>query len=66
MAFFVTASPPLPSRVNLGEQENVFGPFFTKTEADSWIAELAEEDMLEVKFNFFEVDDFIAFGEEVN
>jgi hypothetical protein len=77
MAFFVTVSPALPSRVNPGEKEEVFGPFVTKAEADEWIAELVSrgwpvrrtEDRFfsgEFEFTFTEVDDYIAFGEEVN
>lgn len=76
MAFMVVVSPPLPSRVNPGEKEEVFGPFVSRAEAEQWIAELdgrwatpygggAFVDK-EFDFHFFELDDYIAFGEEVN
>lgn len=39
-----------------------FGPFVTRDEAEEWIdGEFPEEQV-----SFFDVDDFIAFGAEVN
>lgn len=40
-----------------------FGPFLTRDDAEEWIAgEFPEEGSV----SFFDVDDFIAFGAEVN
>lgn len=77
MAFMIVISPPLPSRVNIGEEEEFFGPFVTRVEAEKWIAELASKGWpaKDARVNFFnrefevrflELDDYVAFGEEVN
>lgn len=65
MAFFVKASPPIPSRASPSGQEELFGPFAKKSEVSAFLDELDLNGWL-VKTEIFEVDDFIAFGGEVN
>lgn len=42
-----------------------FGPFVTRDEAEAWVSETAEFQE-EHTVSFFDMDDFIAFGAEVN